>query len=391
MEEDTKLISAGRDPERHFGVVNTPVYHVSTVTFPTLDAHDAAYAARRRDEQVVTYGLAGTPTSFGLENAVAELEGGYRALVYPSGLAAITAALLACIKAGDHILVTDSVYLPTRHLCDGLLRRLGVETTYYDPLIGGGIASLLRPNTTVVFTESPGSYTFEVQDIPAIAAAAHAAGALVLMDNTWASPLFCKPFDLGVDLSIQAGTKYLAGHSDLLIGTVSATKAVWPRLRDTTRQIGQGAGPDDMYLTLRGMRTLRLRLERQQATALTLAHWLQGRPEVVRVLHPALPEDPGHALWQRDFLGASGLFGVELHPAPRAALAAMLDHMRLFAMGYSWGGFESLMVLARLEEARSVTMWEADRPLLRISAGLEDPKDLIADLADGLARFSAAR
>ena len=390
MKEDTRLIVAGRDPRSYHGAVNLPVYHASTILFPTLDAHDAAYAARARDEQVVTYGLAGTPTSYALENAVAELEGGHRALVYPSGLAAIAAAMLACLKSGDHVLMVDSVYEPTRLLCDGLLARFGVATTYYDPLIGGGIAKLLRPNTRVVFVEAPGSLTFEMQDIPAIAAAAHAAGALVVMDNTWASPLFFKPFAHGVDLSIQAGTKYLAGHSDLLIGTVTATKEAWPLLRDATRQLGQGAGPDDMFLTLRGMRTLAVRLAHHQASGLKVAEWLQGRPEVTRVIHPALPGDPGHAIWRRDFLGASGLFAFELQPVSRQQLAAMLDRMRLFGMGYSWGGFESLLVPAREERLRRRLHWDGKGPLLRIHIGLEAVDDLVADLADGLGRLRAA-
>jgi len=390
MQEETRLIVEGRDPHRYHGAVNLPVYHASTILFPTLDAHDAAYEARKRDEQVVTYGLAGTPTSYALENAVAALEGGYRALVYPSGLAAIAAAMLACLKAGDHVLMVDSVYEPSRMLCDGLLRRFGVETTYYDPLVGAGIKALLRPNTRVVFVEAPGSLTFEMQDIPAIAAVAHAHGALVIMDNTWASPLLFKPFRHGVDLSIQAGTKYLAGHSDLLIGTVSATKEAWTKLRETTRSLGQGAGPDDINLTLRGMRTLAVRLARHQASAMTLAEWLLGRPEVARVIYPALPQDSGHAIWKRDFLGASGLFAFELHPASRAQLSAMLDHMKLFGMGYSWGGFESLLVPAREERLKHRLHWDGKGPLLRIHVGLEAPSDLIEDLAAGFERLRKA-
>jgi cystathionine beta-lyase len=391
MKDETKLITLGRQSEAHHGAVNVPVYHASTILFPSLDEHDARYAARRADQQVTTYGLAGTPTTFALENAVAALEGGFRAILFPSGLAAVAGALLASLKAGDHLLMVDSVYEPTRTLCDGLLRRFGIETTYYPPLIGAGIAALIRPNTAVVFVESPGSLTFEVQDVPAIAAAAHAAGALVVMDNTWASPLFFKPFQHGVDLSIQAGTKYLGGHSDVLIGTVTAHQDCWPRLRDTARhQLGQGAGPDDVAMTLRGMRTLAVRLRRQEASGLKIAGWLKQRPEVVRVLHPALPEDPGHAIWRRDFLGAAGLFGVELKPCPRAALAAMLDGLALFGMGYSWGGFESLIVWARPERVRTAVPWTAPGPLLRLSIGLEDPDDLIADLAAGFDRLAQA-
>jgi cystathionine beta-lyase len=390
MKEDTKLVTIGRNPHSHHGAVNLPVYHASTILYPTMDAHDAAYEARKRDEQVVTYGLAGTPTTYALENSVAALEGGYRALVYPSGLAAITAALLACLKSGDHVLVADSVYEPTRNLCNGLLARFGVTTTYYEPLIGAGIAKLMRPNTRVVFVEAPGSLTFEMQDIPAIAAAAHAGGALVMMDNTWALPLYFKPFEHGVDLSIQAGTKYLAGHSDLLIGTVSATKEAWPALRETTRQMGQGAGPDDVFMTLRGMRTLAVRLARHQVSALKVAEWLKTRPEVARVIHPALPDDPGHAVWKRDFRGATGLFAFELKPVTRAQLAAMLDHMTLFGMGYSWGGFESLMVQANPERLSHRLRWDGKGPLLRIHIGLEAVEDLIDDLAAGLKRLVAA-
>ncbi len=390
MKEPTKLVTAGRDPAKHQGVVNTPVYHASTVIFPDLATHDEIRAARARGEQVVVYGLNGTPTTFALENAVAEIEGGYRALVVPSGLAAVTTALLACLKAGDHILMVDSVYEPTRNFCRGMLARYGVETTYYDPLIGGKIADQVRPNTRVVFVESPGSLTFEVQDIPAIAAAAHAKAALVVMDNTWASPLYFKPFEHGVDISIQAGTKYLAGHSDLLIGTISATQQAWPALRETARMLGLGAGPDDVYLTLRGLRTLGVRLARHQESGLALARWLEARPEVARVLHPGLPTDPGHALWKRDFLGASGLFGVELKPASRQAVAAMIDHMELFGIGYSWGGFESLIVLTDPQRVRTATRWEGHGPLLRLHAGLEDVEDLIKDLESGFARLNAA-
>ncbi len=390
MKDSTKLVSAGRDHGKHHGVVNTPVYHASTVIFPDLATHDQVRAQRARGEQVVVYGLSGTPTTFALENAVAEIEGGYRAGLVPSGLAAVTTALLACLKAGDHLLMVDSVYEPTRNFCNSVLARYGVETSYYDPLIGARVADQMRPETRVVFVESPGSLTFEVQDVPAIAAAAHVRGALVLMDNTWASPLYFKPFAHGVDVSIQAGTKYLAGHSDLLIGTISATEEAWPAIRETIRMLGLGAGPDDVYLTLRGLRTLGVRLARHQETGLALARWLNGRPEVTRVLHPALPDDPGHALWKRDFLGASGLFGVELKPASRQAVAAMIDHMELFGIGYSWGGFESLIVLTDPQRVRSATSWEGHGPLLRIHAGLEDADDLIKDLESGLSRFNAA-
>ena len=389
MKDDTKLVTAGRDPAAHAGAVNTPVYHVSTVLYRDLADLKAAQAARERDEPRMVYGLSGTPTTFGFEQAVAELEGGHRCLVYPSGLAAIAAALFAYLKAGDHLLVSDSVYGPTRTFCETVLKRFGVETEYYDPLIGAGIAARLKPNTRVVFVESPGSYTFEIQDIPAIADAAHGAGAVVMLDNTWATPLFFKPFTHGVDVSVQAGTKYIVGHSDALLGTVTTTLEAWRTLRDTTRQLGQSAGPDDVNLAQRGLRSMGVRLARHQDSALRLAEWLRGRPEVARVLHPAFPDDPGHALWKRDFLGASGLFGVELKPCSEAAVAAMVDHLELFGIGYSWGGYESLIVPARIGSLRSVRHWTGG-PLLRLHVGLEAVEDLIVDLGSGFRRLSAA-
>lgn len=389
MKEDTKLVTAGRDPAAHAGAVNTPVYHVSTVLYRDLADLKAAHAARERDEPRMVYGLSGTPTTFGFEQAIAELEGGHRCLVYPSGLAAIAAALFAYLKAGDHLLVSDSVYGPTRTFCDTVLKRFGVEIEYYDPLIGAGIAARLKPNTRVVFVESPGSYTFEIQDIPAIAGAAHKAGAVVMLDNTWATPLFFKPFSHGVDVSIQAGTKYIVGHSDALLGTVTTTAESWRALRDTTRQLGQSAGPDDVYLAQRGLRSMGVRLARHQDSALRLAEWLRGRPEVARVLHPAFADDPGHALWKRDFLGASGLFGVELKPCSEAAVAALVDRLELFGIGYSWGGYESLIVPARIGQLRSVRRWTGG-PLLRLHVGLEAVEDLIVDLEAGFRRLSAA-
>ena len=389
MKDDTRLVTAGRDPAAHAGAVNTPVYHVSTVLFRDLADLKAAQAARERDEPRMVYGLSGTPTTFAFEQAIAELEGGHRCLVYPSGLAAIAAALFAYLKAGDHLLVSDSVYGPTRTFCDTVLKRFGVETEYYDPLIGAGIAARIRPNTRAVFVESPGSYTFEIQDIPAIAEAAHKAGAVVLMDNTWATPLFFKPFAHGVDVSIQAATKYIVGHSDALLGTVTTTAEAWRALRDTTRQLGQSAGPDDVNLAQRGLRSMGVRLARHQDSALRLADWLRGRPEVARVLHPALPDDPGHALWKRDFLGASGLFSFELKPYSEAAVAALVDHLELFGIGYSWGGYESLIVPARIGPFRSVRHWTGG-PLVRLHVGLEAVADLIADLESGFRRLSAA-
>ena len=388
MKEDTLLTTAGRNPEANFGIVNPPVYHASTVLFPTLDALEAAQ--RQRQPGKVYYGRNGTPTTFALEDAVAAIEGGYRAIAVGSGVAAITAAILAFVKAGDHILIVDSVYGPTRRFCDTVLARFGVETTYYDPLIGGDIANLMRPTTRLVLLESPGSLTFEVQDVPAIVAAAKAAGAATVMDNTWATPLYFKPLAHGVDVSVQAGTKYIGGHSDVMLGMITATEAAYSRVRSAVNDLGHHAAPDDCYLALRGLRTMSVRLKRHHETGLALARWLAERPEVTRVRHPALPSDPGHALWRRDFTGASGLFAFELEPTPRHALAAMLDHLGLFGMGYSWGGYESLLIPADPRQFRTARPWQAQGPLLRVHAGLEDPEDLIADLDRALARRRAA-
>ena len=387
LREDTRIILSGRDPHRYGGLVNPPVFHVSTVLAESIEQLNSRDYLEETGVQEMAYGRKGTPTSWALENAVAELEGGHRCLAYSSGLGAVTGALLAYLKAGDHLLMTDSVYAPTRRFCNGILKRFGVQTTYYDPLTGADIRSLLRPNTRVVFTESPGSHTFEVQDIPAIAEVAHAHGAKVLMDNTWASPLFFKPFEHGVDVSIQAGTKYIVGHADAMLGTVTTTKEVWPELRDCTKQLGQCAGPDDLYLAQRGFRTLAVRLRQHQASALELAEWLQSHPEVRQVLYPALPGAPGHEIWKRDFLGASGLFGIELKPCAEEAVAEMLNGMRLFGMGYSWGGYESLLIPTNVQKIRTVVPWRFEGPLLRIHIGLEDVDDLKDDLEDGLKRL----
>ena len=296
QKDATRLAHAGRDPQRFHGFVNPPIYRGSTVLFPNV-------ASLETNDQEFTYGRVGTPTVRALEGAIAELEGGHATVLTPSGLSAIATTLLAFVSAGDHILVTDSVYRPARRFCDGLLRRLGVATTYYDPLIGAEIAGLIQNNTRVVFAESPGSQTFEVQDIPAIAAAAHRAGAVMVLDNTWATPLFFKPFSKGVDVSIQAATKYIVGHADAMLGAITASETVWPRIARAHEDLGLCTGPEDVYLGLRGLRSLGVRLERHQRSALALAEWLAGRPEVARVLHPALPGDAGHALWQRDFTG----------------------------------------------------------------------------------------
>ena len=373
LSHETRLVTAGRDYGEH-GFVNPAVYHASTVLFPTAQSlHDKS--------QDYTYGRRGTPTSRAVEEAVAMVEGGYMAKMSPSGLAAVSTALLAFLKAGDHLLMVDTVYGPARLFCDGLLKGFGVETTYYDPLIGRGIAALIRPNTRVVYTESPGSQTMEVQDIPAIAEAAHKAGAIVMVDNTWGAGHYFKAFDHGVDVSIQAATKYLVGHSDAMMGTVTCNENTWHQYQEAYEQMGQFAGPDDMYLTLRGIRTLDVRLERHMKNAVDVAQWLRGRPEVETVLYPALSNAPGHELWKRDFRGASGLFSIVLKPCSNQAANAFLDNLSLFGMGYSWGGFESLAI--PFKPHRSATTWTAEGACIRFHIGLENPDDLKHDLAEG--------
>jgi cystathionine beta-lyase len=389
MKLSTKLAQRGRKAKSQPGTVNLPVQRASTVTFASMAEMEAAQRRFEADEVSPTYGIVNMPLRAAFEELMVDLEGGHRAVTMASGLAAVAVAILATVKAGDHMLITDSVYGPTRRLSDRLLKRFGVETTYYDPTIGAGIAELMKPNTRMVYLESPGSLTFEVQDFPAIAKIAHEGGAAVIHDNTWATGAFFRSFDHGADLVVQAATKYPAGHSDVLIGAVVANEQWWPRLRDTSRDMGQTASPDDVYLAIRGMRTLEVRLKRQEQSALEVARWLDGRPQVQRVLHPALPHDPGHALWKRDFLGSSGLFAIELQPCSRAQLAAFLDGLEYFSLGYSWGGYESLVVPANLRGARSVKPWTGG-PLVRLNIGLEDPQDLIADLARGLERLGAA-
>ena len=378
--ERTRLVQAGRDPSAQHGFVNTPIYRGSTVLYPTADD-----LLHRRARYV--YGTAGTPTTEALERAWTELTGAAGTVLTPSGLAAVSLALLSCLKSGDHLLMTDSAYRPTRVFCDTVLRRFGVETTYYDPLVGADIAALLRPNTAAVFTESPGSQSFEMQDVPAIAAAAHAGGAVVLMDNTWATPLFFSPHERGVDLAVEAGTKYLSGGSDLLLGLVSANERCWRRLRATFDAMAVCAGPEDVFLALRGLRSLSLRLKEHERQALELARWLAARPEVDRVLHPGLAGDPGHAVWRRDFKGSTGLFSAILKPASSEAVAAMLDGLELFGMGFSWGGFESLVIPFDCATYRSATTWKPGGPALRFHIGFEDVDDLKADLDAGFARL----
>ncbi len=382
----TRLVVGGRDPAANHGFVNPPVHHVSTVLYPTAED----FLARRAR---YLYGRRGTPTSEALEDALRALEGPdcFGVALLPSGLAAISTALLAVLKTGDHLLVTDSVYQPTRKFCDGMLKRYGVTATYYDPLIGGGIAALIQPNTRAVFVEAPGSLSFEIQDVPAIAAAAHAKGAVVLMDNTWATSLYFHAFEKGVDLSIQAATKYIGGHSDVMLGTVSANKATWERLADTVHALGLCVGPDDVYLGLRGLRTMGVRLAQHYQAGMKVARWLAERPEIACVLHPALESCPGHALWRRDFSGASGLFSIVFKPVAQTAVNAFLNELTLFGIGASWGGFESLAIPFDCAPIRTATKWAPGGPTVRIHIGLEEIDDLIGDLERGFAAFAAAR
>jgi cystathionine beta-lyase len=388
---DTVVLHAGRDPDGNHGVVNPPVYHCSTVIFPTVENLLETRRDRASGAYVgFTYGREGTPTTRAFEDAVTALEGGYRAVVTSCGLGAIAASLTAFLKAGDHLLIVDSLYGPARSFCEDFLKKFGVEVTYYEPSIGDGIASLFQRNTRVVYIESPGSLTFEMTDVPAITKLCRARGIVTIMDNTWGSPICFQPLKHGVDVSINAATKYISGHSDLMLGIAVCTEEAFVPVKKTASGSGYCGGPDDIYMALRGLRTLPLRMRRHQETATRIALWLQQRPEVARVLYPALPDDPGHAIWKRDFQGASGLFGVVLNACTDRQFAAMLDHMTLFRLGYSWGGYESLVVPTYPSDLRSAKKWVAPGPSLRFHTGLEDPADLIADLERGFARLAAA-
>ena len=389
MKQDTKLIAAGRAPVRAQGPVNLPVHRASTILSEHLHGYLHRFDGDNRYDNV-TYGATGTQNARALAEAVAAIEGGHRTVVTGSGLSAVTMAVSAVVGAGDHVLVPDSVYGPARRFCAVVLGRFGVETSFYDPAAGAGVAASMRENTRLVYTEAPGSLTFEMQDVPAIAKAAHEHGALVAMDNTWATPIFFRPLEHGVDISIQAGTKYLSGHSDLVIGMVTtATDALFKAIADQAHAFGDTASPDDCFLALRGMRSLSVRLERQSASALKVARWLESRPEVKRVLYPALASDPGHVLWKRDFAGAASLFGLALHATDEAAIARMVDGLELLRIGSSWGGYESLVACNRMPIPRDVVPWTETPFLLRIHIGLEDPDDLVADLEAGLARLAA--
>ena len=387
MKDETKLVAAGRGTVEPEGTVNLPVYRASTILSPDIESY-----LRRFDDgrayHAITYGANGTHNARALAEAVTALEGGCSTVVTASGLSAITMALCAFSSAGDHVLVTDSVYGPTRRFCHEVLARYGVETTFYDPALGADIGRHFRDNTRLVFLEAPGSLTFEMQDVPAIAGVARAAGILTAMDNTWATPLFFKPLSHGIDISIQAGTKYFAGHSDLIIGLITvAEESLHHCLADTVMAFGEISGPDDCYLALRGLRTLSVRIQRQARSALSVAAWLSEQPGVRRVLYPPLPRDPGHALWRRDFEGAASLFGVVLETTDLAAVARMVDHLALFRIGSSWGGYESLVSLCEMALPRDVVPWTETPFIMRLHIGLEDPDDLIADLDAGLRRL----
>jgi len=385
MKKDTLLGRSGRDPQQNAGAINTPVYRASTIVFPDIET----YASRpSNDYKIPRYGIHGNPTTWALEEAVSKMEGGYNAVAVCSGLAAISAALCAFVTAGDHLLITDSVYGPTRTFCDKRLATLGVEIQYFDPQIGGAISKLIKSNTKAIFCESPGSLTFEMQDITAIAHEAHARNIPVLADTTWGTPYFFRSFDAGVDVSIHAGTKYIVGHSDVMLGVIVTNEKYWLPLRQTVADYGYCSNGDDCYLALRGFRTIGVRMKQQMHNALQVAQWLQQHRLVKRVLYPALESDPGHQLWKRDFQGAASLFSFVLHPVSKPQLAAFVNTLELFGIGSSWGGYESLITVPQISGLRTATTWPNDGPVIRLHIGLEDPEDLIADLERGLAQLN---
>ncbi|WP_315760089.1 cystathionine beta-lyase [Sphingomonas sp. Y38-1Y] len=385
----TRVVQGGRRSEWTGGIVNPPVWRASTILYDSVE--DLRTNARRDTHHRLFYGRRGTPTQWSLADALTELEPGAEAtMLYPSGVAAIATALLAVLSPGDELLVPDSAYDPTRSLASGLLKRMGITTRFYDPMVGAGIAELIGPATRAIFMESPGSLTFEVQDVPAIVAAAKARGIVTLLDNTWATPLLFRAIERGVDYTILACTKYVVGHSDVMLGSVTAGPGRLEALRTATYQLGQCVSPDDAWLGSRGLRTMKLRIDEQGRSALAIAEWLKGRPEVARVLHPALPDCPGHEVFARDFAGASGLFSVVLKGGGDAGRIALIDGLRHFGIGYSWGGYESLVIPIDPQFYRTATKWDAEGPMIRLQIGLEDTGDLIADLEAGLARFSAA-
>ncbi len=387
MKDDTKLVHLGRGRGGFEGTINLPVYRASTILSADTDSYLQRFDADKAFTDI-TYGSRGTHNARALGEAVTALEGGHGTIVTASGLSAISVALGALVNAGDHILIADSVYGPTRQMCDEVLSRYGVTIEYYAPHIGTAIAPMIQQHTRLIFMEAPGSLTFEMQDIPGIAKVAKQNGVLTVMDNTWATPLFFRPLSHGVDVSLQAGTKYIAGHSDLVIGMItSATLAIHQTIQSHAHRIGDNASPDDCFLALRGLRTLSVRLCRQQQSALKIARWLAEQPAVYQVLYPALAADPGHALWQRDFKGASSLFGLVLHCEDEIAVKAMADNLQYFQIGASWGGYTSLITFNRMPVVRHRVPWSAKPFLLRLHIGLEDADDLIADLRQGIARL----
>lgn len=384
MKKRTRITHAGRDPDKQHGIVNPPVWRASTVLFPDVAS---LRAATDHPFDGVYYGRFGTPTQFALGDAICALEEAAGCVLVGSGLAAVTSGLLASLSGGDHLLMVDSVYGPTRKFCDGTLKRLGVDTEYYDPCIGEGIRDLLRDNTRAIFMESPGSLTFEVQDVPAICRVAAERDITTLLDNTWATPLHFRGLEHGVDIEIHAATKYISGHADTMLGLLLVNASKLDNLRSTVASLGHCAGSDDCYLALRGLRTLAVRLEQHERTARELIEWLRQQPEVSRILYPADSECPGHEIWKRDFDGATGLFGVVFEACDPDRFNRMIDGLTLFGLGYSWGGYESLVLPTEPARSRTATEWTAAGPCLRIHAGLEDPADLIEDLAAGFARL----
>lgn len=389
MHKNTKLIAAGRAKKYTGYAVNPPLVRASTIVFDTFS--ELKQATLQRGNRVPFYGRRGTDTHFALQDAICELEGGAGCALYPCGAAAVSGALLAFLQTGDHLLMVDSVYEPTRAFCDKLLSGFGIETTYYDPQIGADIAGLIKANTKVIFLESPGSLSFEMQDIPAICSVAQQHSIVTILDNTWASPILCQPFALGVDISIQAATKYIVGHSDIMLGTASANAKHWPQLREHSYLMGYCASADDAYTALRGLRTLAVRLKQHEQSALTVANWLQQRPEVETVLHPALPSHPGHAIFQRDFSGSNGLFSFVLTQGSQQQVEAFIEGMAHFKMGFSWGGYESLITATmQLQKLRTASSWPYSGPLIRLHIGLEHVDDLLADLTTAFQRFNQA-
>lgn len=390
MKIASKLTQLGRDPKSHHGTVNPPVYHASTITWETLEEFDSIREEMKAGKKIVSYGLHGTPTQFSLESALTELEGGYDCRLFETGLAANIMAIIPFLETGDHLLVSDGIYGPVRNFCSNWAKKWGVETTYYDPMIGSSIEELIRPNTRLVILEAPSSVTLEVQDVPAITEVCRRHDVITVIDNTWATPVFYRPFDHGVNISVHALTKYVAGHSDVMLGAIVADEKCWQTIKQSASEFGHHASPDDTYLALRGLRSLNPRLKQHEASALKIARFLEERPEVVQVLHPALPSCPGHEVWKRDFSGSSGLFSFELPPMERKKLAEFIDGLKFFPIGGSWGGYESLIQPFDDTLTRSTATWPFTGPLMRISIGLEDPDDLIADLKAGLERLKVS-